>query len=78
MTELPQDWRPTERDKEYAQVWGLNVIAVAEMFRNYHTGKGTRMVDWGAAWRVWCQREAQQGGKTINHQGQIVSPGSGF
>jgi hypothetical protein len=48
------------------------------MFRNYHAGKGTLMVDWGAAWKVWCQREGQKEGKTVNHQGQIVSPSSGF
>lgn len=31
----------------------LNVEDEVFRFRGFHTGKGSRMVDWGAAWQTW-------------------------
>jgi hypothetical protein len=54
---IPEDWSP-------ADLTGVSAKIVAgwppgkfdreiEGFRNHHTAKGTKMLDWNAAWRTW-------------------------
>lgn len=61
-TRLPDDWTPSELDRAYATKQGLDADAVAEKFSNHwlsKAGKDARKVSWSAAFRVWCQRDAE-------------------
>ncbi|MBI1179122.1 MAG: hypothetical protein GC201_01090 [Alphaproteobacteria bacterium] len=59
---LPDDV-PGEHDRDLAQAYwrqkgrsDLSFEDQARQFRDYHLAKGTRFVDWGAAWRTWYSR----------------------
>ena len=61
-TRLPDDWTPSELDRAYAAKQGLDADAVAEKFSNHwlsKAGKDARKASWSAAFRVWCQRDAE-------------------
>lgn len=49
---LPDGFEPNEAG--IAASDGIDVPAELDAFRNYHTGKGSVMADWQAAWRTWC------------------------
>lgn len=60
---LPDDWEPSEVDREFAAGLGLSPSAVAEQFRDFwhaKAGKDGRKADWAATWRNWCRREAER------------------
>lgn len=53
---LPADWSLTDAHYTAAEKRGFDrgrAEAEAEKFCDYHRAKGTRMVDWLAAWRTW-------------------------
>ncbi len=50
---LPADWAPNADHAAKARVDGTDVKREAEGFRDYHTAKATRFVDWNAAFRSW-------------------------
>lgn len=55
-TRLPADWSLTDAHLEAASRRGFDAAraaAEAERFCDYHRAKGSRMVDWLAAWRTW-------------------------
>jgi uncharacterized protein YdaU (DUF1376 family) len=52
---LPSDWKPNEGHHSQAGKNGLNVELEAEQFRDYHTAKGSVMLDWDAAFRTWLR-----------------------
>lgn len=52
---LPSDWKPNEGHHSQAGKNGLNVELEAEQFRDYHTAKGSVMLDWEAAFRTWLR-----------------------
>lgn len=47
----PNDFEPNEAGLQAAA--GLVLGTELAAFRDYHTGKGTLMADWQAAWRTW-------------------------
>lgn len=58
-TQLPDKWRPSQRDELYAGSKGLTPKGISrevEDFRDYHIGHGSKWVDWSAAWRMWVRR----------------------
>jgi uncharacterized protein YdaU (DUF1376 family) len=61
---LENDWKPSERDHEYARSCNLNgaeIATIAEQFRRYFTGpdaKNPRKADWHRAWCNWIDRDA--------------------
>ena len=57
---LPRDWSPTPESRQFAIGLGLDPDAIAPMFRDYWQATGKPMLDWKAAWQVWCRREAQR------------------
>lgn len=60
---LPENWRPSEPDCNFAACHFLNIEAVAANFRDYwiaQPGAKGRKTDWSATWRNWCRREAER------------------
>lgn len=58
---LPTDWQPTQAHREKAADLGLNLTAEVESFRDHHSAKGTRFVDWDAAFRTWMRNAVKFG-----------------
>lgn len=50
---FPVDWSPRSEERAKAVKSGLNCDAEAEHFRDFHSAKGSRMLDWNAAFRTW-------------------------
>lgn len=57
---VPPDWIPDANGLAYARDRGVTQAEVPK-FRNYHTGKGSLMADWSAAWRTWCDNAVSFG-----------------
>jgi hypothetical protein len=60
---IPDDWTPSDDLRAFAEGLGLNVSAVAANFVDYWksaSGSNARKLDWDAAFRVWCRRQAEQ------------------
>lgn len=58
---LPEDWQMSEAGREFASELRLNPDSVAEAFRDYWraaSGSTARKLDWDAAFRTWCRRQA--------------------
>lgn len=53
--QLPDTWKPSLQDEQYAQERGLSVKDEFDAFQDYHVGKGTRWTDWSRAWKTWCR-----------------------
>lgn len=51
-SQFPDDFKPNEAGE--AAGAGLSMETELEAFKNHHTGKGSLMADWQAAWRTWC------------------------
>lgn len=63
---IPEDWKLLGADSLYAMDKGFKVPkieAMAESFRDHHSAKGTKFVDWSAAWRNWVRNEIKFNGK---------------
>lgn len=58
-TTLPTDWNPRPEDCDKARALGLDSSRETERFRDHHTAKGTRYVNWDAAFRTWIGKSAQ-------------------
>jgi hypothetical protein len=50
---IKPDWQPSARDREHARERGVSADDEAPRFRDFHTGRGSVMADWSAAWRTW-------------------------
>lgn len=64
-TRLPADWKPTLEAAKFARELGLDVVAVADQFRDYwiaRAGSGGVKLDWLATWRNWCRETAARNG----------------
>ena len=58
--QLPEDFSLSENLTAFAAKLGLNSNRVNEVFAqftDYHRSRGTRMLDWTAAWRTWVRNE---------------------
>jgi hypothetical protein len=61
---LPEDWTVSDAGRAFAAEQGLDADRVAEAFRDYWlaaTGATARKLDWDAAYRTWCRRQADNG-----------------
>jgi hypothetical protein len=56
-TLLPDDFGLNPKREEFAKVKGKDPEATLEAFKNYYQARGTKFVDWDAAWRGWCGRK---------------------
>jgi hypothetical protein len=54
-TRVDADWWPSPAGEAKANECGVsNIAGEVGKFRDYHSGKGSLMADWDAAWRTWC------------------------
>lgn len=56
---LPPDFEITDGMFKWAQKKGLSdpvIVREGEKFINHHRAKGSKMLDWNAAWRTWILR----------------------
>lgn len=64
---LPEDWIPTDKDREYAREKGMTddeIDHFAAEFRDYWiaaTGRSATKINWPATWRNRVRRLAEQG-----------------
>lgn len=59
-TRMPEDWKPSAKQREKALEKGLpasEMDRVAEHFRLHWISKGDVKADWGAAWYIWVNNE---------------------
>jgi hypothetical protein len=63
---LSADWKPRDEERARAQESGLNCDEQAAQFRDYHAAKGSRMVDWDAAFRTWLRNGARFASERAN------------
>lgn len=52
-TQIPADFQPNQTGLEKAAKLSVDVKTELERFRDFHTAKGSVMLDWQAAWRTW-------------------------
>lgn len=75
-TRIPGDWTIDDELRAYALERRLDPDATAAGFRDYWTaeaGARARKLDWRAAFRVWCNREAAGGRGRQGHAGAAPS-----
>ena len=53
-TQIPLDFFPNETGLQSAKAKGVRVDIELPKFKDFHTAKGSVMLDWDAAWRTWC------------------------
>lgn len=61
---LPDDWAVSDDGRKFATALGLDADRVAEAFRDYWraaSGSKAAKLDWDAAYRTWCRRQAEIG-----------------
>lgn len=61
---IPEDWTVSDACRTFATGLGLNPDTVAEAFVDYWkaaSGSTARKLDWDAAYRTWCRRQADNG-----------------
>ncbi|MGX1160405.1 hypothetical protein RKD54_001314 [Pseudarthrobacter sp. SLBN-100] len=71
-TTLPVDFKVTEEMRDWARNEALEaqVDLETEKFRDYHQAKGSKFVDWEAAWRNWMRN-------TLNFTKPAKAPAGG-
>lgn len=52
---MPTAWTPRSDELALAKTLGVSPTGEAESFRDHHSAKGTRFVDWDAAFRTWLR-----------------------
>lgn len=52
---IEPDWKPRQQERDRAADAGLDADREAEHFRDHHSAKGSRMLDWDAAFRTWLR-----------------------
>lgn len=58
-TTLPAGFIPDSTGVKVCFEQGLNLETELDRFTDHHIAKGSRMADWQAAWRTWCNRSKQ-------------------
>jgi len=59
---MPKDWAPRPQEQAQARAAGIDCEKAAEHFRDHHTAKGSRFMDWNAAFRTWLRNATRFGG----------------
>lgn len=59
---IPENWEPRAEERAMAEQSRLNVGCEANAFRDHHAAKGSRMLDWDAAFRTWLRNAVKFGG----------------
>jgi hypothetical protein len=54
-TQLPTDWKPNDKHREFAADNRINLAAEVDQFADHHRAKGSTMKDWDAAFRTWLR-----------------------
>lgn len=52
---FPPKFRPSDEHVRMASEKGLNIETEILNFRDYHSARGTRLIDWNSAFRVWIR-----------------------
>lgn len=60
---IPEDYSPKESHVAKAKTKGLSLSDELEGFKDFHTGKGSVMADWDAAFHTWLRNSTRFGGK---------------
>lgn len=66
---FPEDFELNQKGIDYANERFVDIKSSFDDFKNYHQAKGTKMSDWNAAWRTWCNKAVEYG-KTKSPQTQ--------
>ncbi len=78
-TSAPESFQITEQMYSYAAGKGVADKArledVTEAFLQHHRAKGSRFVDWHAAWQGWVRREIEYKGKDAAQGGALMTDG---
>lgn len=62
-TRISEEWSPSSGDIEFAKGLGIDPVAIADSFRDYHLAHGSLMASWPAAWRTWCRNQVKFSGR---------------
>ena len=73
-TYLPPEWEPRADIAAAIEAAGLDVRAIAMMFRAHHTASATEWADWDAGFALWWARERKPG---LNREMPWMQPVSG-
>ena len=71
LTGVDPDFQINETGLKYAKERGVNVATQLQAFLNHHQAKATKLKDWQAGWRVWCDKSVEFGrspGKVEDNQ----------
>jgi len=52
---MPAEWAPRSDELALAKTLGVDASQELTAFRDHHSAKGTRFVDWNAAFRTWLR-----------------------
>jgi len=64
-TQLPEDFEPSENNRQVAAEQGVSIHDQLPQFRDYHRAKGSTMKDWHAALNTWLRNAKKfDGGRT--------------
>jgi hypothetical protein len=64
-TQLPEGFTPNNKGIDMARAAGLNVDREVSKFCDHHAAKGSKFMNWQAAWRTWVGNAVDFGrGKT--------------
>lgn len=58
---IPEDFAPNDKGMELARDAGLDADRELAKFRDHHAAKGSRFIDWQAAWRTWLGHAVEFG-----------------
>ena len=57
----PDDWQPNDQHRSFSLANGLDVDQAAEDFKDWHDARGSKFVNWDAAFRTWIRKAASWG-----------------
>lgn len=56
-TQMPAGWKPSAAAMAFARDRGFDAEHLFEHFRDHHQSKGTKFIDWDAAYRTWVRNQ---------------------
>jgi hypothetical protein len=70
---MPPDWAPRSDELALAKTLGVDPTRELAAFRDHHDARGSRFVDWNAAFRTWLRNAVK-----FNRAGPLRSPSPSF